>query len=208
MRPESLSARPSGASRIKGESGAWRTIPNLLTLLRLVSVAPFGWLCVRGDDISALVVFLIAAVTDALDGALARRFNQRSKFGRLADPAADKLLTTVAFLALSLFRGGAPAIPLWVAAAVIGRDVLILAGAFVVYVSTGSTAFQPGFFGKANTFLEVGTIVFALLSPRLAFVAYLMSAVYILLAASLLVSAAVYVRQGFRMLREPRVGRA
>jgi cardiolipin synthase len=205
MRPESLSAPQSGGRDLERESGAWRTIPNLLTLLRLVLIAPFAWLCIRGDDVQALVVFLVAGISDILDGALARRFNQRSKFGRLADPLADKLLTTIAFLALSLFRAGHPAIPLWVALAVIGRDAFILVGAFVVYASTGSTAFRPDVLGKANTFIELGTIVLVLVSARLPLIAHLLKPVYILLIVSLIVSTIGYVRQGLGMMRNARV---
>ncbi|MBV9759271.1 MAG: CDP-alcohol phosphatidyltransferase family protein [Acidobacteriaceae bacterium] len=206
MRPERLSVRQSGGSRFKAESGAWLTIPNLLTLFRLVLIAPFGWLCIRGHNIPALFVFLIAGITDTLDGTLARRFNQRSKFGRLADPIADKLLTTVSFLALSLFRQGRPAIPLWVTIAVIGRDALILIGSFVVYVSTGSTAFQPGAFGKVNTFIELGTIVLVLVSARLAFLAHVLSPVYFMLILSLILSTTAYVLQGLRTMRMARAG--
>jgi cardiolipin synthase len=192
---------------MNAESRTWRTIPNLLTATRILLIAPFAWLCIRGYDISALIVFFIAGLTDAFDGTLARALHQRSKFGRLADPLADKLLTTVSFLALSLFRTSGPAIPLWVTMAVISRDVLIVAGALVVYALTRSTAFEPHVIGKANTFIELGLIVVVLASSRLRFLSYFMTALYVLLLVSLVVSAADYTAQGVRMIRESRAGR-
>jgi len=195
MRLESVSAVPSGR-----EKTTWHTIPNLLTAARIVMIAPFAWLCLRGYDMSALGVFLIAGVTDTVDGTLARRFNQQSKFGRLADPLADKLLTTVAYLVLCL-RAGLSAIPVWVTIAVIARDVLILTGSLVVYAWTRSTAFKPDVFGKANTFIEIGVIVVFLVSSRLVYLGHLMTGIYILLLASLIVSTSDYLVQGLRMIR-------
>jgi cardiolipin synthase (CMP-forming) len=203
-RGSSVEARAHGGTRAGDEIGAWRTLPNLLTLARIALVAPFAWLCIRGFDMTALAVFFIAGLTDTLDGTLARRFGQRSQFGRLADPLADKLLTTVAFLVLALFRAGLRAIPLWLAIAVIGRDVLILTGSLIVYLKTRSTAFRPNIFGKANTFIELGVIVVVLASSRLLDLARFLTAVYLLLLASLVVSTADYVFEGLRMLRQPR----
>ncbi len=193
---------------MNGEQPAWRTIPNLLTTVRIALIVPFAWLCVRGHDMSALAVFLIAGVTDTLDGTLARKLNQRSAFGRLADPLADKLLTAVAFLVLSLFRAGRTAIPLWVTTCVIGRDVLILTGSFLVYARTRNTAFKPHVFGKANTFIEIGLIVVVLVSSRLTFLARFMTALYLLLLASLIISTADYLVQGLRMLRRAPAAKA
>ncbi|HEX3684176.1 MAG TPA: CDP-alcohol phosphatidyltransferase family protein [Bryobacteraceae bacterium] len=195
MPPERVSAVPSGR-----EKTTWRTLPNLLTALRIALIAPFGWLCLRGHDMPALSVFLIAGVTDTVDGTLARRFNQRSKFGRLADPLADKLLTTVAYLVLCL-RAGFSALPVWVTIAVIARDVLILIGSLVVYARTRSTAFKPDVIGKANTFIEIGVVVVFLVSSRLVFLERFLTAVYLLLLVSLIVSTIDYLVQGLRMLR-------
>lgn len=200
----SVSEAQAGRRRITGETATWRTFPNLLTIARIVLIAPFAWLCVRGFDMSALALFIVAALTDTLDGTLARRFHQRSKFGRLADPLADKLLTTVAFLVLSLFRAGLRAIPLWIAIAVIGRDVLMLAGSFVVYLRTRSMAFRPNIFGKANTFIELTVVFVVLATSRFVFLARFLTALYMLLVASLVISTAEYVLQGVRMLRETR----
>jgi|SRR5579875_1082136 len=202
MRPGSAHEVRSGEPRrLNPEKTIWLTIPNLLTIARLVLIPPFAWLCARGDDMTALTVLLFAGFTDTLDGTLARRFNQRSKLGRLLDPIADKLLTSVSYLVLSLFRAGLH-IPVWVAVAVISRDVLILTGSFAVYARTGSTAFKPDVFGKANTFIEIGVIVVFLVSSRLALLGPLLIWIYFLLLVSLLVSTIDYLLQGLRMMRQ------
>jgi cardiolipin synthase (CMP-forming) len=141
------------------EQMTWRTLPNLLTIFRIVLIVPFGWFCISASDLFALGLFLAAAVTDALDGALARRFHQKTRFGRLADPIADKLLTTTAFITLSFFRQSRTAIPVWIAIAVVARDFFILTGCLIVYLSIHSLAFRPRLLGKANTLIEVATIV-------------------------------------------------
>jgi cardiolipin synthase len=192
----------AGQPGLYPEKTTWRTLPNLLTVFRMVLIVPFAYLCICGYDMFALAIFMIAAITDALDGALARRFHQKSQFGRLADPLADKLLTTTAFVALSFFRQSPTAIPIWIAIAVVARDVFILLGCLIVYLAIRSIAFRPRTLGKANTFIEVGTIVCFLASSRILYANYVMRPLYVLLLASLILSASDYSLQGIRMLRE------
>lgn len=178
------------------------TLPNLLTMARLLLTIPFAWLAGRGDDGAALGVFFLAGLTDTLDGQLARRLGQASKWGRLADPLADKLLTAVAFGVLSLSRGDLPSLPVWLAIAVIGRDVLILVGAGLVYVTVRSSGFQPTVFGKLNTFLEIGVVICFLAATVFGVLQPFLNPLYFLLLVSILVSGGDYVRQGVRMLRQ------
>lgn len=188
-------------SPVDREATTWRTLPNLLTIFRICLIAPFAWLCIRGFDTVALAVFLLAGITDVIDGTLARRFRQQSKFGRLADPLADKLLTTTAYVALAFFRSGARTIPAWVAVPVVARDACILLGCLIIYAKIRSLPFKPRIFGKANTFIEIVTVVCFLSSSRLHFVTALMLPLYVLLLASLVLSAADYFLQGLEMLR-------
>jgi cardiolipin synthase (CMP-forming) len=199
---QSASRAQAGQPGLHREKTTWRTLPNLLTVFRIVLIAPFAYLCICGYDLFALAVFLMAAITDALDGALARRFHQKSQFGRLADPLADKLLTTTAFVALSFFRQSRNAIPIWIAIAVVARDVFILLGCLIVYLLIRSLAFRPRVLGKANTFIEAGTIVCFLASSRVLLAGYVMKPLYLLLLASLILSASDYFLQGIRLLRE------
>src|SRR5690242_5106781 len=153
MSPRKDSRVPVANSWIDGEVSTWRTIPNALTALRVLLIFPFAYCVTAGWDLSALAVFAAAGISDALDGMLARRLNQVSKLGRLVDPLADKFLTGVAYVLLSLFRDGRPAIPRWLMAMVVSRDVLILAGCWIVYRVAHETGFKPTLYGKLNTLI-------------------------------------------------------
>jgi cardiolipin synthase (CMP-forming) len=187
------------------ERSAWLTIPNILTLARVLAIVPFALLAMRGRDRAALILFVLAGLTDTLDGAIARRFGQTSKTGRLLDPIADKLFTGVSFVVLSVFRQRLASIPLWVMFAALARDVLILAGSFIVYRASHNTGFKASVYGKLNTFIEIGVIVCFLAASDLYFISKILPGLYILLLLSLLLSAADYLRTGLNMMRAPAV---
>src|SRR5215210_3363656 len=125
------------------------TLPNLLTMLRMVLIPIFVSLLFYQRFYWALAVFCLAGVTDGLDGLLARRFNQKSQLGTILDPIADKLLLVTAFITLSMpsiiTRAMLPPphenlhlpVPFWVTTAVISRDVFIIVGAAAINVVTG-----------------------------------------------------------------------
>ena len=141
------------------------TIPNLLSLLRMGMVPLFIIAVVNGDSGKALALFVVAGVTDALDGFIARFWRQQSPLGAYLDPIADKLLLTSAYIALSipsLNRG--TEIPIWVTVLVIARDVLIVIVALVLHLAAGVRAFPPTLLGKGNTVLQVGAVVVVLMS--------------------------------------------
>jgi cardiolipin synthase len=182
------------------ESSAWLTIPNGLTLLRLLLIIPFVTLAAGGQDLAALGVFVAAGVTDVLDGAVARRWSQGSKWGRLFDPLADKLLTGAAYVTLAL-RPGLSAIPLWVMTAVLLRDAAILSGSLAIYAARRKAGFKPTLFGKMNTLIELGVVTWFLASTGTASLAAALPALYGVLLFSLVLSLADYLRIGLRMLR-------
>src|SRR5688572_24351742 len=101
------------------------TIPNILTFLRMALIPVFASLLYYGYSKWALIVFVIAGVSDGVDGFLARKFNQESELGTIIDPIADKLLMTTAFIILTIpnISPNLRPVPFWVTAAVIGRDV-------------------------------------------------------------------------------------
>jgi cardiolipin synthase len=128
----------------------------------------FASLLVYGYTFSALVVFVIAGVSDGVDGFLARKFNQESELGTIMDPIADKLLMTTAFIILT-FPGILPPVrhlpvPFWVTAAVIGRDVLIITVAGAIYIMTGFRGFVPSWLGKVSTLVQVIAVALVLFS--------------------------------------------
>lgn len=150
------------------------TVPNLLTVFRMVLIPVFVSLLFYKRFGFALAVFVLAGVTDGLDGLLARRFNQKSQLGTILDPIADKLMLVTAFVVLSMrsvFPQPLPShlpIPFWVTVAVISRDVFILVGAAAINVVTGFRGFRPSMLGKINTVIQItaiGIIMFAASVP-------------------------------------------
>ena len=128
-----------------------RHLPNALTLARVVLVVPAGWLLWVEAIPEALIIFAIAGVSDFVDGELARRFNWRTTFGAIADPAADKLLVFVVIVVLAL-QGH---VPVWFLAFVVGRDVVIVCGALVYRLWLGKYEMEATPLSKANTALLI-----------------------------------------------------
>ena len=144
------------------------TIPNLLCLLRMGLVPLFIITLVNGDPRKALLIFVVAGVTDALDGFIARFWNQQSLLGAYLDPIADKILLTSAYVVLSIpsLNHGVP-IPLWVTILVIARDVLLVVVALVLYLAAGVRKFPPTILSKINTVLQVAAVALVLVSGTL-----------------------------------------
>lgn len=149
------------------------TIPNLLTFVRMALVPVFASLLFYGYFGWALFVFFVAGISDGIDGFVARRFNQQSSLGTILDPIADKLLMTTAFIIMTLPRilpvdNKHFPIPFWVSAAVIGRDILIVAVALAIFMMTGFRGFKPSLLGKASTVVQilgVGIVLIAAVIP-------------------------------------------
>ena len=137
-----------------------RSFPNLLTLLRLSFIPFIVSSILDGRYGIALVLFVLAGISDGLDGLLARALGQRTKLGEYLDPIADKLLISTLFLVLSAMHR----IPWRVTAVVFGRDIIILVVCALVYVTTPLRDFSPTVFGKANTVAQIVTLGAAILS--------------------------------------------
>lgn len=141
------------------ETGPARHLPNFFTIVRFVLVFPTGWLLWHGAVADALVLIAIAGATDFIDGELARRFNWRTAFGAIADPAADKLLVLVVFVVLVL-QGHVPA---WLLGIVVGRDLVIVAGALAYRLVLGKYEVEPTKMSKVNTGLQIVLLLLVLL---------------------------------------------
>jgi cardiolipin synthase (CMP-forming) len=134
--------------------------PNLLTLCRILLVPVFVRMMLAGRARDAFLVFLLAGLTDVLDGLAARLRHQKSRLGLWLDPLADKLLLTSAFVLLGLTQFSRPnAIPLTVVFIVIGRDICIAAGALILLLWKRQKAFFPTLLGKVSTVTQVLTIL-------------------------------------------------
>lgn len=149
---------PCPCSVTAPESAVIRHLPNAICLLRIALVWPIVAAIERGAWSSALTLFVIAAVSDGLDGYLAKRFGWTSDLGRVLDPVADKLLLVAVFLACT-WQGLVPA---WLAAAAIARDVMIGAGSLVFRMWFGPLQGHPTALSKVNTALQIIVIVGAM----------------------------------------------
>ncbi len=131
-----------------------RSYPNLLTLLRLGFVPFVVNSIMDGRYGVALALFILAGISDGLDGVLARSLGQRTKLGEYLDPIADKLLISTLFLVLSAMHR----IPWRVTVVVFGRDIIILIVCTLVYATTSLRDFRPTLLGKANTVAQILTL--------------------------------------------------
>ena len=136
------------------------TLANQLTILRIILMPGFVLLVVYGYLGWALIVFLTAGVTDALDGLIARRAGQRTSLGAWLDPMADKLLLVTTFIILTV-----PSVPLtnhlplWLTVFVISRDVVIVGVVAIVTLAAGPRTFRPSLLGKTATATFILTTV-------------------------------------------------
>ena len=136
------------------------TVANQLTILRIVLIPAFVLLVVYGELGAALLVFITAGVTDALDGLIARRADQRTSLGAWLDPMADKLLLVTTFVVLT--HPDIPLtnhIPLWLTILVISRDVVIVGVVAIVNLAVGPRTFKPSIWGKMTTAAFIFTSV-------------------------------------------------
>ena len=177
------------------------TLANIITLFRIALIVPFVWLINKADFGVALAVFFAASISDFFDGYVARKFNQHTRVGRFLDPLADKILTTVSYVVLALPREGVASIPVWLAALVVGRDIVILLGSLIVFFKARYRDFKPSFLGKMNTFVELGLIVWFLALNATGFLLEVIPYLYWIVAASVLLSGISYLATGVGILR-------
>lgn len=141
----------------------WHQLPNLLTVLRILAALPVFWLTWQQSFGWALLLFVIAGVSDGIDGALARRFGWTSRFGSVVDPISDKSLMIAMFLGLWLTQ----IIPGWLLVVIITRDLLIVGGAVSYHLLFGPYKMRPSVLGKAFTFSQL-LFVISVMGPPVA----------------------------------------
>src|ERR1700750_160416 len=190
------------------------TTANKITVIRILMIPVFVTLAIYyGESIqekdpqdwmrfTAIAVFLLAALSDGLDGYVARRYNQRSSLGVILDPIADKglLLSGIITLSISSWSESDPnygKFPAWFPVLVITRDVVILVGAAVLHLLVGRVRVRPHWTGKIATVLQMAAIGWVMLQLRFVPLTYPVA----LAGFFTLVSGIVYVREGVRQLQ-------
>ena len=190
------------------------TLANKITITRLLLIpvfvvfaAYYSESLIKGDErvlyrILALSVFALAALSDALDGYIARRFSQSTRLGRALDPVADKLLLLSGIVTLSITQWHA-GLPIWFAGLVIARDVLIVVGVLIIHYSLGKVAMRPLFTSKVCTFLQLSCVLWVLVDFWSEDRRPLLLEILIYLAAAFtILSGYQYAREGIRQMRE------
>ena len=181
------------------------TLPNLLTFLRLVALPFLVVAILDGRHGTALAIFLVAAITDIVDGYLARHFGMGSPLGAYLDPIADKLFLISSFVVFAL--PGTPSvvhIPIWLLVLTIFRDVLILVISLVMYLAMGIRDFPPSVLGKVTTFSEVSTIVAILLANVDALPDFVAKAFFWIVLVLTLASGLHYILRSSRVIAHHR----
>src|SRR5438270_6563524 len=171
------------SSKFSGARGPLMTTANKITVVRILMIPVFVTLAIyygesiqRGDPLewqrfTAIIVFLLAAVSDGLDGYVARRYNQRSSLGVILDPIADKglLLSGIITLSITNWNESDPTygkFPIWFPVLVITRDVVIVVGAAVLHLLVGRVRVKPHWTGKIATVLQMAAIGWVMLQLR------------------------------------------
>jgi len=171
-------------------------IPNFFTLIRVLLVPVLFLLLNKGWFGSALLIFISAAVTDALDGLFARTLNQKTIFGSYFDPLADKLLIDTAYLTLAFLTS----LPDWLAVLVVSRDFIIIAGVIIFKLTEKPLEIKPEIDSKTTTFLQMVTVCLFFELPELRKFIPFREYLVFLSAAFTLVSGFHYLYIGFQVL--------
>jgi cardiolipin synthase (CMP-forming) len=169
-------------------------IPNSLTILRILLIPCYVGLLVYGKFDQALIVLLVAGLTDALDGAIARMKNQYTRLGAVLDPLADKMLLISGFVTLSMIH----LVPSWVTILVVSRDVILMLGTAVAHFTDSRVDITPTFLGKGTTFLQLSYVVMVIfLTSRRIDLAVILPLLFGMISFTLL-SGLHYLYRGFR----------
>jgi len=146
-------------------SQASLTIPNLITLFRIILTPLFIIFLIQGNYRKALVVFILAGVSDLADGLIARTWQQKSRLGSYLDPLADKILMAASFVTLSIYQQ----IPSWLTVVVLSRDVSLAMGVVIFRLADIPLVVRPSLAGKWTTTFQLITVGFVLLNKIWAF---------------------------------------
>ena len=166
-------------------------LPNALSIIRIILTVPIVIALLKGQYLLAILLFLLAGATDALDGWIAKQYSFQSRLGSILDPMADKILLTCTFVSLYWVE----ILPLWLLLLICVRDVIIVAGAlgyFLGEISGSSGLLQPTLISKFNTVLQIALVLFLLLVQITVEFSEWLPIVFIIVATSTGLSGADY----------------
>ncbi len=167
------------------------TIPNFITLLRFLMVPAVVYALLLGEMLPAFILFVAAGVSDAVDGFIARHFNQQTELGTYLDPIADKLLLVTVFIVLAILGY----LPQWLVILVVSRDVMIVMAVIVSSIMTQPMDMNPILVSKANTAFQIALVSVVLAELAFGFTTGGLTTILIYIVAVLtILSAAAYFR--------------
>ncbi len=172
------------------------TIPNLITMVRILATPLFIIFLLQNSYGRAMVVFVLASLSDLADGYIARNFKQKSPLGAILDPLADKLLVTASYLTLGYFEK----IPAWLTVVVISRDVVILGGIIALKLFGVDFRIDPARISKWATASQILTVFLAILRDLVPFQPWVLLASCWLTTYFTVASGLVYMMRGMRLL--------
>ncbi len=170
---------------------------NRITIFRILCTPVFAWLLLHFRELTdngasaeelnrylfaTIVVFVLAIISDGVDGIIARAFKQKTLLGMILDPIADKVLLMSATIILSLPMGLKYRIPSWLTVAIISRDILILIGGLLIYLVMGKIKSSPHYLGKITTFLQMTTILLVLLQSGFTSILFYLTMLFTILS--------------------------
>lgn len=180
-------------------------LPNYITIVRIILVPFFFSFLIYYNPIHpnfrtyALILFLIAMISDALDGLIARKFSGQTKLGTFLDPFADKLLLVSGFLGIAFSTSFTSKPHLWIVIVIVFRDLFIICGLIIIYLTVNRIEIQPNLLGKATTFFQMLTILSVLIDwPQAQWIWFTTAAMTIL-------SWIIYIHQGVTFLNHHTV---
>ncbi len=175
------------------------TIPNSLTLSRIILIPIFVTTLIYKRYEYSLILFIIAAVTDLLDGFLARTINQRTQLGAFLDPLADKFLLLTSFILFALYDW----LPIWITITVIARDFIVVIGWFMLFIFVHQKKVEPSIIGKLANAFQAILIAYILVSINFEIDDILIKKIILMLTALFtIISGFQYVYRGYKQFYE------
>ena len=185
--------------------GIGLSIPNLITLARILMVPVVVWAIAAGEMRIAFLVFLLAGLSDLIDGFLAKRFNMATELGAYLDPLADKAMIVSIYVTLGI----AAAIPRWLVILVVSRDIMIVTAVMLSWLIGKPVALKPLAVSKLNTVAQILLALVVLGSLGFAFDAgWAIEGLTVLVAILTLASVVIYIIEWMRHLNGPKTGTA
>ena len=174
------------------------TLANRLTILRILMTPAIAILLLYKYMAAALALFLLAGITDGLDGFVARQRGQRSALGLVLDPIADKVLLTSSVVVLTILHE----LPRWFTIIVVSRDVILIGGALILYMCVGKMSMPPSWLGKTTTVLQIATVLLVMLDNFMPALRAAVLPLAFLTTAFTIGSGLDYVFRGARLLND------